>query len=327
MDHPISVLLVVNPVAGRGRGPSRAGALREALGEDAVVRVIETSGPGQATEAVRRRRGAVDRVVAVGGDGTLNEVLRGLVVPGGEGPEPAPLAFLPAGTGNSAVRGFHLPKDPTGVARAVREGSGREVDVGMLALEGAESERPFLLWLGAGLDAAFIEALHAARAGGEMGLTGVAASAPHIWKALRDYAKPPIRVETDGAVLKRADASDPEAGFASVVVANVGELPFTGSVASGADPADGRLDVVGVPTATLLSTARLGARMLVSALTDADDVSHVRARRIVLRSEGEVPVQVDGEPVGRLPARVRVAPGALRLLGVGADDAANSRSS
>jgi diacylglycerol kinase family enzyme len=71
-----------------------------------------------------------------------------------------------------------------------------------------------------------------------------------------------------------------------------------------------------VPPATPMRFVRLATRMMTSRLTGAPDVRHAPAARVVLEARSTVPFQLDGEPVGTLPADVRVMPGAVRLLGV-----------
>ena len=100
----------------------------------------------------------------------------------------------------------------------------------------------------------------------------------------------------------------------SVILANVREVAFGGVVAETADPFDGQLDVVAVPPGSRLNLVRLGLSMLTSSLAQAQGVRHTLGTRIRLDSDGHVPFQLDGEPVGMLPAAVRLERGAVRLL-------------
>jgi len=100
------VCFIVNPVAGHGRALAewkRIEPLAAQLGEYCVK---FTKGPGHATELAREAvREGYDRVVSMGGDGTLNEVGNGLVGSG------VALAVIPAGTGNDWVRTAGVPRD------------------------------------------------------------------------------------------------------------------------------------------------------------------------------------------------------------------------
>ncbi len=244
----------------------------------------------------------MERIIAVGGDGTLNEVLSGLMALGRTAEALPDLGFLPSGTANAAVRAFGFGSDPSLVARSLSDVAVRSADVGVVSYSGGA--RPFLLWFGAGFDAVVIDALNASRTG-LMGMAGLVRNTPQVLGALRRYPGPDIELEVDGS----------EFGVASsVVLPNVAELAFGVVVAETADPFDAQLDVVAAPVISKLRLARLGLSMLTSSLHRARGVRHTLGSRIRLRSEGEVPFQLDGEPVGKLPVEVRLKRGAIRLL-------------
>jgi len=297
-----SYLVITNPSSGRGGGLRRTEALRTHLSEEGRVEVVETTHRGHATELAANHADQVDRVIAVGGDGTLNEVLCGLMSTGREADHLPELGFLPSGTANAAVRAFGFGSDPAEVSKRLVDARASPVDVGMVEYDGRE--RAFLLWFGAGYDAVVIRALNEKRTG-LMGVSGLLGAAPNVVSALARYDAPLIEAEVDGSPLD--DCS-------TVVISNVQEIAFRGVLAEGADPGDGALDVVGVPRAHLLRLLALGLRMFTSSLSSAEAVEHRLAQRVTLRSDGQVPFQLDGEPVGTLPAVVRVRRGAIRLL-------------
>jgi diacylglycerol kinase (ATP) len=295
-------LLVVNPASGRGRARARAEALRSALAVSHPVDVVETQRRGFAADVVAGRALDFERVIAVGGDGTLNEVLDGLLRLGAEPDELPALGFLPSGTANAAVLAFGFGTSPSVVARGLPNAEVRPVDVGVV--RHGESERPFLLWFGAGYDAVVIDALNSERTG-LMGIAGLARKTPAVLRAIRSYTAPDIEV--------RVDDRGPSTA-ASVILANVAEMAFGGTAVEGADPFDGHLDLLTVPRAGTVRLGALCARMMISSLARAAGVTHALASRVVLHAEGDVPFQLDGEPVGYLPAEIRVEPAAVRLL-------------
>lgn len=297
-----SYLLVVNPVSGRGRASSRAEALRSSLAESGPVQVVETRARGFASDAVAERGHEFDRVIAIGGDGTLNETLGGLMRVGDSADTRPALGFLPSGTANAAVLAFGFGSAPATVARFLTTAEPRPVDVGIATYAGLE--RPFLLWFGAGYDAVVIDSLNRQRTG-LMGVAGLARRTPSVVGALRGYSAPDIEIRADGHTIASA---------ASVILANVGRMAFGGTVARTVDPYDGRLDLVTIPRVGTWGLAALGLRMMISSLDGAGSVGHELAQRVRLESTGDVPFQLDGEPVGMLPVEVRVEPGAVRLL-------------
>jgi diacylglycerol kinase (ATP) len=298
-----SYALIVNPTSGRGLALRKAEANKKALSDSSSVEILETTHRGAASELAAGSAGQVDRVIAVGGDGTLNEVLDGLMRSGLSGPRLPELGFLPAGTGNAAVKAFGLGTDPDSVARTLASAEGRPLDVGMVRHEGGE--RAFLLWFGAGWDGVIIHALNTSRSG-LMGVSGLLGHAPQVIRAMVGYDQPPITAEVDGSSF---------GVHSSVIVANVAEMAFGSMVAEGADPWDGQFNVVALPRLSVLRSTRLGFKMMTSSLTRAPGVKHGPGAEIRLESDGAVPFQLDGEPVGTLPATVTLVPGAVRFLG------------
>lgn len=142
-------LLVLNPIAGRGAGERLWPKLAADLGAlglafDAVV----TEGPGHATvlarEAVAQGKGTV---VAVGGDGTANEVLNGLMQ-AGDGRKDVALGILPIGTGNDLAFGAELSLDLDEACKLLARGERRRIDVGCVQADG---EQPLYFANGVGL--------------------------------------------------------------------------------------------------------------------------------------------------------------------------------
>lgn len=295
-------LLLVNPKSGRGRALFRAEALRAGLAASASVEVVQTRGRGHASDVAAERAGDFERVVAIGGDGTLNEVLTGLMRVGAAADALPALGFLPSGTANAAVLAFDFSGAPEAVAERLPDAPVRAVDVGVVSHGG--SERPFLLWFGAGYDAVVIDALNRERTG-HMGVAGLLRGMPGVLWAVHGYPAADIRVSVEGAVASTA---------ASVVLANVGQMAFGGTAVRSADPFDGRLDLLTVPRTGTVGVAGLWLRMMTSSLGRVAGVGHERVTRVHLESTGEVPFQLDGEPAGMLPAEVRIEPGAVRLL-------------
>jgi len=299
-----SYAFIVNPRAGRGMAVPRAKALCAAMEEEAAVELLQTTAPGSASELAASAAGSVDRIIAVGGDGTLNEVLNGLVQAGRLQTGKPAIGMLPAGTGNAAAGALGLTASPVAMAAALKRGNPVDFDAGRVV----ESGRAFLLWLGAGVDAVVMHTLSASRTT-HMGYGGILRQLPRVIRAAAGYPEPPIKVEMDNAW---------HGAYADVVVANFGSLPLGRRLTASADPGDGVLNVIGVPRCTQLQRVRLGMRLVFSTLAEAGAVREHLAARISLTSDGMVPVQLDGEPAGHLPATIETIPRAVSFLGIGA---------
>lgn len=141
--------VILNPIAGRGAGGRLAPQIAEWLHElDYDFQLVTTTAPGHARalarEAVARGAGTV---VAVGGDGTLNEVLNG-VMQGNPAPVDVALGVLPIGTGNDFAFGAGLSLDLEKACHTVARGESRQIDVGRMQ---ADDEEPLYFGNGVGM--------------------------------------------------------------------------------------------------------------------------------------------------------------------------------
>jgi diacylglycerol kinase family enzyme len=158
------VLVVVNPRA-TATSPRERDVLIHALGSEADLEVAETENRGHAAAlACRAMRNGTDVVVAVGGDGTVNEVINGLLTDGVHPNVPA-LGIVPAGSTNVFVRALGLPNDPieaTGLLlEGLRTGARRPVSMGMA------DDRYFCFAAGLGFDAAIVHGVERQRRRGK----------------------------------------------------------------------------------------------------------------------------------------------------------------
>ncbi len=125
------LLFIYNPHAGRGQVRGKlAGILNAFTKAGCLVTVYPTQGPGDASRAARELAPQFDRVACSGGDGTLHEVVTGLMeLPQSSRP---PIGYLPAGTTNDYARNLNLPKRMEEMAALAASGEPRPVDIGRL---------------------------------------------------------------------------------------------------------------------------------------------------------------------------------------------------
>ncbi len=290
------VLVIVNPVSGRRRALRRLPRFLDALRADGVeAEDFRTAGAGDAAAAAAGARdGGYDAVVAVGGDGTVNEVLNGL-----DGAD-LPVGVFPTGTANLLARDLAIPFGPEGAAAIVARGVPHGIDVGTAAAEGA-GERRFLCTAGAGFDGAVVHAVDAARKGG-LGFRGYFRP---VGRVVTGYRFPDLRVTVD----------DRDEGTATVAILcntrNYGGL-FT--LCPEADPGDGRLDLCLLEGRSRLSFFRYGWAAWRGTLPAHRDARTLTGSSIRVESDEPQPVQVDGDPFGTTPLDVTLRAGAARLL-------------
>lgn len=296
-------LLILNPVAG---SVDDADALEERLARELDCRVERTRQAGDALKLARSA--AVDErpvVMAAGGDGTVAEVIQGLVDGSDEDGVSPSLIILPLGTGNDLARCLEIPLElEPALALAAEDEAGvpRSLDVMEVALDGESFLAVNAVVIGNGgrlgdlLDPemkARWGPLSYLRSAGEVAF---------------DLAPAPVTLELDGGT--------PQAGeILNLVVAN-GRYAGGGiSIAPGADPSDGRLEVVEVLPAPLPDLLALLPTLLREQDPDADIYRHRSASSVRVRTrDGElIPVSVDGENREAREIDVTIRPARLQV--------------
>jgi diacylglycerol kinase (ATP) len=288
----VKVRAILNPRAGvAGHGTREAVERGRPSWKDYAVYL--TREPGHATELAREAvAGGADLVLAVGGDGTVNEVARGVLG------SAAALGVVPAGSGNGLARALGIPLRPGPALGALESGVRRRMDVGLL------NGRPFLNVAGAGFDAVVGHAFHErGKRGGRRGILGYVCLSV---LALRAYRAPRLAIEAGGESLDL-----------TVFVVTFANGPQYGSGAvinPGGKLDDGRLEVIvledGPLWRTLLAAPRLfaggldrvrGYRRLVGAAA-----SVTAAAPVVIHCDGDAVDAVDRIEVGLLPRALQI---------------------
>jgi len=258
------------------------------------VTVQTTTAPGDAQAfAAEAAAGGAELVLAMGGDGTANEVAQGLL-----GTE-VTLGLVPVGSGNGLARALRMPLDPVRAFAALESGVRRRMDVGFV------NDKPFLNVAGVGFDALVGSAFHrAGRNGGRRGiLTYVRMSA----SLLASYRPVPLRLE--------AEAESHELQPFVLVCANGPQYGAGALVNPGARLDDGRLEVVVIDASPLAEIMANVPRMFLGSLPRSRRYRRLPAARAVITAETAVEHHRDGEPeppAHRLEVSLR--PRALQLL-------------
>src|SRR3954452_3146805 len=160
----VRALVVVNPRA-TAMSPRERDVLAHALAGEAQLEVVETENRGHAAAlACRAMRAGVDVVVALGGDGTVNEVINGLLTDGVHAGVPA-LGVVPAGSTNVFVRALGIPNDPIEATGALLEGL-RSDNYRWVSM-GQADDRYFCFAAGLGFDAAIVHGVERQRRKGK----------------------------------------------------------------------------------------------------------------------------------------------------------------
>lgn len=296
--------VVVNPVSGGGRGrrdwPKVQAELKKRIG---TFEFEETTAIGHArTIATDAAQAGFSPVIACGGDGTIHEVVNGIW---DAAVRPA-LGIISVGTGGDLIKTLQIPRKLTDQVRIVAGKRKRTIDLGRIEYTNREEKkerRVFVNIADAGLGAEVVRQLHRSRAlfGRRLAYISSTLQSYLAWEPKR------IRIVTD-------HPDEMTGKTLAVVVANGRYFGGGMPIAPRADPADGYFDLVVVgelnPVKVLLAIPLLYAGQL----HRLDGVRSDRVRKVTLASEEPVRLDIDGEPIGSLPATFEILPGALEVL-------------
>jgi len=307
MDHPTlgRMLVIVNPHAGDGRTAVLARLLRALAERDIVPEVATSQAPGHATQLARDAAESGGRlIVAVGGDGTVHEVVNGLVdVEAGvvRGDDPV-LGVVSAGSGCDLVRTFGLDRTPEVLARHLASDTVTRIDIGRVRLTGPDGDattRAFANVAEVGFGGAVAAAARRlpARLGPRRYRVGIVAA----WGGFRRVG---MTITHDGGV----HTGD----LCNVVVAN-GQF-FGGGlkVAPRSLPDDGRFDVQAWG-GTVTDVLRAARQLRDGSHLQRPDVRAWPSASVTVEADRRVPIEADGELIGVGPATFDVLPRLLAL--------------
>jgi YegS/Rv2252/BmrU family lipid kinase len=284
------ILVILNPAARSERAKSAWRRIEKL--PHCTMRVTSAPGDARAVATAAIREGFTT-IVAAGGDGTINEVVNGIV-----GSDVA-LGILPVGTMNVFATELGLPGDLDEAWAVIRAGRTRRVDL-LRA-----NHQYFVQLAGVGLDAQVVQATswNFKRSFGPLSYLSAAQIAAQT--------PPRLFVEADGHVRE-----------GSFVLIGNGRY-YGGPVAFFKDARidDGKLDVLIFKNLAYLDIARYLANVFMGKHTTLHDVEYFQTKKAVVRSDEDVPVEVDGEVVARLPVTFRISSRKLRVVvPVGRDD-------
>lgn len=312
--------IVINPRAGRGAVERGWPAVRAVLDDGGVEHdVTITERAGHATEAARKAvQDGCTFVVAVGGDGTVHEVVNGLM--GEEGPlNPATvLGVVAAGSGCDFVKTFGLPQDPAAAARhLLGDNLWGKIDVGRIRCTGRDGS-PHTRWFvniaDAGIGAEIVDAT--ARMPKFLGASVYRIAA---LKGIATFKPRAARIRMNGRETRGKHREDEALGalersgvFSMLVVAN-GQF-FGGGmrVAPRATPGDGLFDVQ-ISHGPRGESVKAMQKMFKGEHLPNPHIQEFLATSVTVDEEDRILIEADGEVVGTTPATFDIVPDAIPM--------------
>jgi len=303
-------LVIVNPRSGAGLSEARwarvRGALADGLGE---IDSAFTTGPRDATAIATREAAAGRRlIIALGGDGTISEVADGVLQAGAAVAAATEIALIPRGTGGDFRRTLELPHDIGAAARHIRDTAAQAVDAGRVryrAHDGSEAVRHFVNVASFGFSSAVASRANASskRFGGRIAFFAA------TLRELIAHDNRDVWLTLDGQERLRR----------RVMMAAVGNGRFFGGgmkICPDARINDGVLDLVTVGDLSRGEVVVNLGKLYEGTHLELEDVKSARVSHLVAESvdaDAMIPVELDGETPGFLPATFDILPGALRI--------------
>ncbi|MEU3335461.1 diacylglycerol/lipid kinase family protein [Streptomyces sp. NPDC002144] len=301
-------LLVVNPAA-TTTSARRRDVLIHALASEMKLEAVTTEYRGHARDLARQAADSddIDLVVALGGDGTVNEVVNGLLH-AGPNPDGLPrLAVVPGGSTNVFARALGLPNDAveaTGaVLDALHQGSERAVGMGLATgTPGTEDEsvpaRWFTFCAGLGFDAGVVGRVEQQR---ELGKKST--HALYLRQVARQFLQEPHR--RHGTITLERPGEEPVTDLVMSIICNTSPWTYLGNRPVYASPKasfDTGLDVLGVSRMSTVTAARYATQLLTSSPERGPHGKHVVSLHdldgFTLHSKAPLPLQMDGDHLG-----------------------------
>ncbi|MFI0963034.1 diacylglycerol/lipid kinase family protein [Streptomyces sp. NPDC021080] len=301
-------LLVVNPAATTTSARTRD-VLIHALASEMKLEVVMTEYRGHARDVGRQAADSddIDLVVALGGDGTVNEVVNGLLHRGPDPQRLPGLAVVPGGSTNVFARALGLPNDAveaTGaLLDALREQRERTVGLGLAAgTPGTEDEavpsRWFTFCAGLGFDAGVVGRVEQQR---ELGRRST--HALYLRQVLRQFLDDPHRRR--GMITLERPGADPVTDLVLSIICNTSPWTFLGNRPVYATPKasfDTGLDVLALSRMSTPAVARYATQLLTSSPERGPQGKHAVTLHdltdFTLHSKVPLPLQMDGDHLG-----------------------------
>lgn len=284
-------LIIFNPVAGNRRHALLDEVVAALNDKSRDVSVTGTTGPGNATKiAAQAVLDGVDAIVAAGGDGTINEVVSGVV--GSD----VPVGIIPMGTANVLALELGLSRRANLIADTLIAGELRRLHLARI------NDRFFFLMAGAGFDGQVVHAITSSmkRRWGKFAFA---------FQGLRAIATNPsqdLTVESDGQNVSAAWA----------IVTNVSRYGGPYTLVPDIDPGEASLTLVAFQNANPLAMCLNMVRIGLGNATKMNSVKLLKADRFVITGPGsrDIPVQVDGDAAGTLPLDIVATDSFVRVI-------------
>ena len=301
-------LMIVNPNAGVKKGSKDWPKILELLQTESVdfeYRLTECKG-----HAIRLASDAVTagtrNICVVGGDGTLNEVLNGIMACRDVPTPEITLGMIPVGTGNDWCRMFSIPFDYMKAIRILQRKKTFMQDAGKVTYYHGRDQvvRWFMNVAGMGYDALVAKKTNILK---EKGVGGPLVYMYFVFASLFQYKFMEAVIEVDGKVAFKGEVFSMNVGICKYNGGGMMQVPF-------AVPDDGLLDVTLIKKTSKWIVVRYARKLFDGSLVDLPIVATFKGENIRIRSTGNIYLETDGESLGHTPFVFEILPRCIKIV-------------
>jgi len=307
MDHQLEWLVIINPNAGNGKGRKDWDLLstlleENAIGYDAVFTETRRHAIVITKDSIRK---GYRKIIVVGGDGTMNEVVNGVFEQDICKTEDIILGMIPVGTGNDWGKLFGIPAQYVPAVKIIREGNFRLQDAGMVYYyHGTTREsRYFINIAGLGFDAVVVKRTNNQK---DKGRNGKLLYLLNLLRSVLFYRHTKTTVEIDGSVIQE-NVFTISIGIGKYSGGGMMQTPY-------ALPDDGLFDIT-----IIKKISRGDVIMSLKMLYDGTILNHPRiigmqGRDIIIDSDPLIHLEADGESLGHSPIEFKILPKSVNIV-------------
>lgn len=272
----MKILIIGNPIASGGDAGGIILSLKDALEKRGhIAEAYLTKFAGDGTNRIKKAEKNLDRIVIVGGDGTVNEIVNGI-----DDDMKTPLLQIPTGNANLLAKDLKLPKKIDAVINLIENGKVVMADIAEM------NGNRFIMVAGAGFDARVTEILKEKRKGRVSNFSYLAP----IFKAIKKHSRSEFFVEIDG---------EKEVRGSIVLVCNIRNYAGLFDMADDADIESNDLDIIVFPSDKFLNLLKYAFFGIFSRISNLKEVEYTKAKKVKIKSERPIPIQLDGDFQGR----------------------------
>jgi YegS/Rv2252/BmrU family lipid kinase len=298
---------VVNPNAGNGKGKKDWDRISGLFAKENIqISVRFTEKKGQAIEFTRDAIGSGFRkIISVGGDGTLNEVVNGVFTQDFCSSKEVKIGMIPVGTGNDWGRMFRIPLVYEGAVNVIKENKIMPHDIGIISyyIGSEQQKRYFINIAGLGFEALVVNKTNKQK---DKGKSSQAIYFYNLLSSLVSYKKPDVKIIIDGII-----------SSCKIFSINVGNGRYCGGgmrQTPDALPDDGLLDITVIKEMSRFEVIKSLKLLYDGTILSHPKVDGYRSNNLKVTSESVIFAEADGESLGHTPLEFGIIPAGINVV-------------